>query len=235
VERPLGAAFWLFPSPVTRLAFAPRMWEARGGVGRRGVERPSGAAFWLFPSPVTRLAFAPRMWEARGGGREARGGAPFGRGLSIFPVSRHPFPAHCPVGAASCRDSSASCGRGWKPLPQSGSLPRLPSPVSRALSERLQPRPPAAAEAGGGSREARVGAPFGRGLSIFPVSRSPPPVHSPAGLRPRPTCARGWRRRPARGGRARRPDPPRSGRGAPGRARTAPRAARDRAPGSAPR
>ncbi len=90
-----------------------------------------------------------------------------------------------------------SPGRGKMPLPQlenaavgNGSLsrrrgaghglrftvPRTPQPATRDPSP-AHAREAGAAEAGGGYREAGVGAPFGRGRLIFPVSRNPSPDH----------------------------------------------------------
>jgi len=124
------------------------------------------------PSPVTRLPHTPRMWEQR---REEGGGR---RGLVRAPRAAFwsfPSPVHCPVGAASSRDSSAAlvaarC-RSHKPgyrlraAAHSGlyTVTRHPSP---AHSTNV------GAEAGGKRREARVGARSARGLLAFPVSRT---------------------------------------------------------------
>jgi len=184
VVRPSGAAFGSVPPPATRLPHTPT------NVGA----------------------------EAGGERQETRGGAPSGRGLWIFPVSRNPSPVHSTnVGAASCRDrlrrQSRETGvgrRGSVRAPRAAlrigagspsqrqvavyrlrcTVTRLPQPVSRALprSGRGWKPLPQAGVAGSGGRETRGGAPFGRDLWIFPVSRSPYPVHSrQAGYRSRVT------------------------------------------------
>jgi len=149
------------------------------------------------PSPVSRLPCTARMWErhpaaATCGGRVGRRGSG-GEGWCALRARPFDLPVTCSLQSVTRKPvtrlpSTPATRAGLEAPPTIGSrlavygvrspVIRNLSPVSRALHEcgsAFQARP-AAEETGGGGRETRVGAPFGRGRLVFLVTRLPQPV-----------------------------------------------------------